>query len=206
MRAPCFLLILLALTAFAQSQVVGIPSVIDGDSLEIRGVKVRLYGIDAPEMGQTCTDARGLRYRCGARAANELAAFIARRTVTCTRRSTDRHGRMVAVCFLGRTNLNEWVVRQGWALAFVRYSTAYVAAQRQAVANRRGLHQGSFEAPWDWRNRGSSTTPQRPQSPSKEVYYRSCSEARAAGAAPLRMGQPGYRPGLDRDKDGIACE
>lgn len=199
------LLVLYLLTA-AHAQIVGIPSVVDGDTLEIRGITVRLYGIDAPEMGQLCTDARGQRYRCGAKAANELAAFIARRTVSCTRRSTDRYGRVVAVCFLGRVNLNEWMVQQGWALAYVRYSSAYLAAQRQAVANRRGLHQGSFEAPWDWRRRGEPTPQPRQEGSSGSVYYRSCREARAAGAAPIRQGQPGYRVGLDGDRDGVACE
>lgn len=200
------LLFFVGYACFAQAQLVGIPSVIDGDTLEIHGIQVRLYGIDAPEMGQLCTDARGQRYRCGARAANELANFIARRTISCTRRSTDRYGRTVAVCFLGSTNLNEWMVQQGWALAYVRYSRAYMAAQRQAVASRRGLHQGSFEAPWDWRNRGSTNNPGLQQSSSRGVYYQSCREVRAAGAAPLRAGQPGYRVGLDRDRDGVACE
>jgi endonuclease YncB( thermonuclease family) len=205
MRVLAFLLVF-GYALFAQAQLVGIPSVIDGDTLEIRGIKVRLYGIDAPEMGQLCTDAKGQRYRCGAKAANELANFIARRTVSCTRRSTDRYGRMIAVCFLGKTNLNEWMVQQGWALAYARYTSAYVAAQRQAVANRRGLHQGSFEAPWDWRRRGSRSNTGHTSGTGRGVFYRSCREARAAGAAPLHIGQPGYHQGLDGDRDGVACE
>lgn len=100
------------------------------------------------------------------------------------------------------------------ALAYVEYGgSVYLEAQRQAQAARRGVWQGSFQAPWEYRrnpaNPPTAGTP-RPSSPPTPApsgaYYRNCAEARAAGAAPIYRGQPGYRKGLDRDGDGVACE
>lgn len=202
------LLFALAL-AQAPSSVTGVASVIDGDTLEIRGVRVRLYGVDAPESSQLCLNAQGKQYRCGAESANRLAAFLGQRTVTCVRRDTDRYGRMVGVCTVGTTDVNEWLVRNGLAVAYVEYSRDYVAAERAARAAKVGIWAGTFQMPWEYRanpsNPPSAGTP-RPSSPPADVYYANCAEARAAGAAPIYRGQPGYRPALDRDGDGVACE
>lgn len=209
----CFLIALSL--ALAQNTVVGRASVVDGDTLEIQGVRVRLWGVDAVESNQTCLDAQGKVYPCGRRAAFALADFLGQRTVSCTRRDTDRYGRMVAVCSVADVEVNRWLVEQGWALAYVQYGGGvYLDSQDRARAGKRGIWQGSFQAPWEYRrnpaNPPTAGSP-RPQSPSpapspSSVYYRNCAEARAAGAAPIYRGQPGYRPGLDRDGDGIACE
>ncbi|GIW26254.1 MAG: hypothetical protein KatS3mg075_741 [Meiothermus sp.] len=209
----CFLIALSL--ALAQNTVVGRASVVDGDTLEIQGVRVRLWGVDAVESNQTCLDAQGKVYPCGRRAAFALADFLGQRTVSCTRRDTDRYGRMVAVCSVADVEVNRWLVEQGWALAYVQYGGGvYLDSQNRARAGKRGIWQGSFQAPWEYRrnpaNPPTAGSP-RPQSPSpapspSSVYYRNCAEARAAGAAPIYRGQPGYRPGLDRDGDGIACE
>ncbi|WP_371259545.1 thermonuclease family protein [Bradyrhizobium sp. URHD0069] len=74
----------------------GQASVIDGDTLEIHGTRIRLWGVDAPESSQVCRGEGSLQYRCGARAANDLDAFIARRPVICLPMSLDRYGRTVA--------------------------------------------------------------------------------------------------------------
>ncbi|GIW28889.1 MAG: hypothetical protein KatS3mg070_2252 [Meiothermus sp.] len=209
----CFLFALSL--ALAQDTVAGRASVIDADSLEIQGVRIRLWGVDAVESGQTCLDAQGKVYPCGRRAAFALADFLGQRTVSCTRRDTDRYGRVVAVCGVAGVEVNRWLVEQGWALAYVQYGGGvYLDSQDRARAGKRGIWQGSFQAPWEYRrnpaNPPTAGSP-RPQSPSpapspSSVYYRNCAEARAAGAAPIYRGQPGYRPGLDRDGDGIACE
>ena len=131
---------------------VGVATVIDGDTLEIHGQRIRLHGIDAPESGQTCEDAQAGTYRCGAKAALALADRLGRSPVTCTARDTDRYGRVVAVCRQGDgTDINRWMVEVGYALAYRRYSTDYVAAENVARAARIGFWQGAFVPPWDWR-------------------------------------------------------
>ncbi|WP_147075217.1 thermonuclease family protein, partial [Meiothermus hypogaeus] len=192
--------------ALAQNTVVGRASVVDGDTLEIQGVRIRLWGVDAVESSQTCLDAGGKPWPCGRRAAFALADFLGQRTVSCTRRDTDRYGRMVAVCSVADVEVNRWLVEQGWALAYVEYGgQVYLDSQNRARAGKQGIWQGSFQAPWEYRRNPASPPTAgspRPQGPSpapspSSVYYRNCAEARAAGAAPIYRGQPGYRPGLD---------
>ncbi|WP_026234508.1 thermonuclease family protein [Calidithermus timidus] len=207
---PWFVLLLaLVGLSLAQSILVGRSSVIDGDTLEIQGVRIRLWGVDSVESSQTCLDAAGKPWPCGRRAAFALADFLGQRTVHCEQKDTDRYGRMVAVCSVGGTEVNRWLVEQGWAMAYTRYGGAvYLDSQRQAQAARRGIWQGSFEPPWEYRsNPANPPTAGTPRgSDPTSAYYRNCTEARAAGAAPIYRGQPGYRKGLDRDGDGVACE
>ncbi len=133
------------------SALTGTASVIDGDTLAIHGHRIRLHGIDAPESGQTCEDAGGRSYRCGQVAALALADRIGRRPVTCIARDTDRYGRRIAVCEEGGRDLNAWMVAGGHALAYRRYSRDYVGEEAAARDAGRGLWQGRFVAPWDWR-------------------------------------------------------
>lgn len=103
----------------------GQDSVIDGDTIEIHGQRIRLYGIDAPESGQTC-EADGKVYRCGKDAAFALTDKIGRQTVECEDRGRDRYDRVIAICYAGGQDIGAWLVDQGWALAFRRYSLDYV--------------------------------------------------------------------------------
>ena len=131
----------------------GPVSVIDGDTIDIAGQRVRLHGIDAPETKQTCR-ADGKQWRCGVYAGFALAEMIGRHWVHCRERDRDHYGRIVAVCNLAGPegpNVNAWIVREGWALAYRRYSTRYVAAENTAREARRGIWKGKFVAPWDWR-------------------------------------------------------
>jgi endonuclease YncB( thermonuclease family) len=125
----------------------------DGDTIEIHGQRIRLHGIDAPEGGQTCLDAAGRNWRCGQRAALALQDLIGRRTVTCDERDVDRYGRIVGRCLAGELDINGWLVAQGLALAYRRYSQDYVAAEDEARAAGRGMWAGTFEPPWEWRRR-----------------------------------------------------
>jgi endonuclease YncB( thermonuclease family) len=128
----------------------GPARVIDGDTLEVAGVRVRLWGIDAPESRQTC-EADGQDYACGERATRHLRTLVADRTVSCEPRTRDRYGRTVALCRTDGSDLGAAMVRDGWALAFVRYAADYVAEELEARAARRGLWQGAFTLPWEWR-------------------------------------------------------
>lgn len=134
----------------SRPNVSGSGRVLDGDTLEIGRTRVRLHGIDAPESRQSCV-ADGRRWPCGERATRALASRIGSRTVNCEERDRDRYGRSVGVCREAGEDLNAWMVRQGWALAYRRYSRAYVAEESEARTARRGMWRGDFVKPWDWR-------------------------------------------------------
>jgi endonuclease YncB( thermonuclease family) len=148
--------ILLCLSASAgwaldRQPLVGTASVIDGDTLEIHGQRIRLRGIDAPESRQLCNDAAGKPYRCGQRAALALSDKIGRGTVSCEPRDKDRYGRIVAVCRIGSIDLNSWLVAQGLAIAYRRYSRDYTSQEAAARNAKRGVWAGSFIEPAAWR-------------------------------------------------------
>lgn len=128
----------------------GWARVVDGDTIEIAGRRVRLHGIDAPERDQAC-ERDGQPYACGTEATRALGAILAGRIVRCTGRDHDRYGRIVAVCWAGGADVGEAMVRNGWAVAFRRYSHDYVAAEAAARREKRGLWAGRFATPEDWR-------------------------------------------------------
>jgi endonuclease YncB( thermonuclease family) len=135
----------------------GRPSVIDGDTIEIHGRRIRLHGIDAPEASQTCSIG-GRQYRCGQEAALALADHIGQRPVACEQRDIDRYGRVVALCRVGREDIGAWLVSQGWALAYARYSRDYIDQEIIARAGKRGMWRGTFMPPWAWRGRGADAS------------------------------------------------
>ena len=129
-----------------------VPRIVDADTLEVAGQKVRLQGIDAPESAQSCRQATGQRYPCGDHATQALRTRIGTDAVTCTIEGRDRYLRALGICYAADgTDLNGWLVRQGHALAYRRYSTTYVAQEDQAKAAQAGLWAGEFVPPWDWR-------------------------------------------------------
>lgn len=145
------MLLLLSSAALADN-FAGQASVVDGDTLEIHGIRIRLWGIDAPESSQFCRGEDGTQYRCGAQAANELDTFIARRPVNCVPFSLDPYGRTVATCSVSGVDLGEWLVRNGLALDWPQYSKGrYNGAQRDAEHARRGIWKGSYVEPWLYR-------------------------------------------------------
>lgn len=151
-RRTLVLTFLLLSRAASAADFVGQASVIDGDTLDIHGIRIRLWGIDAPESNQLCRGADSNLYRCGAKAANELDIFIARRPVSCSSVSADQYGRTVATCLVGTADLGEWLVSNGLALDWPRYSHGrYSAAQRDADRSGRGMWAGSYVEPWLYR-------------------------------------------------------
>ncbi len=140
----------IAPAAFAAADIIGQASVIDGDTIEIHGQRIRLFGIDAPEHDQLC-EAGGHQYRCGQQASLALSDQIGSKSVDCVPRDVDQYGRVVAVCSVTGEDLNAWMVRHGWALAYRHYSTAYVPDEDTARMAGGGIWRGTFDAPWDWR-------------------------------------------------------
>ena len=132
----------------SRSTVSGSARVVDGDTLDVGAVRVRLHGVDAPESRQSCV-AGGRRWACGERATRALAGRLGGRTVACEER--DRYGRIVAVCRDGGEDVNAWMVSHGWALAYRRYSRDYVGEETAARDARLGMWRGDFVPPWDWR-------------------------------------------------------
>ncbi|MEM8647268.1 MAG: thermonuclease family protein [Pseudomonadota bacterium] len=129
----------------------GKANVTDGDSLMVAGTEVRLYGIDAPEGRQVCTDKNGSPYRCGREAARALRRLIGGREVTCQVEELDRYGRSVSVCEAGGVNLNREMVAMGWAVAYRSHAHDFADAEDGARTARKGLWQGLFDRPSDWR-------------------------------------------------------
>ncbi len=125
--------------------------VIDGDSLMVDGVETRLEGIDAPEYHQECYDKNRRRYRCGAEATAYMQKLVKGKKVFCRKLGTDRYKRQVAVCYADGKDINREMVRAGMAVAYDRYSDEYVADERDARKNKRGIWQGKFMKPELWR-------------------------------------------------------
>lgn len=145
-------LLIAATAALAQGRlIIGVASVIDGDTIEIHGERIRLFGIDAPESRQECRRPDGSLWRCGQQAALALQDHIGRRPIKCEQRDIDRYHRIVAQCRLAGEDINGWLVATGWAVAFTRYSRDYVQQEEEARAERRGIWSGDFAMPWDWR-------------------------------------------------------
>jgi len=140
----------LATAPAAAESVSGEARVIDGDSLEVAGKRIRLFGIDAPEATQKC-ERSGERWACGEAAAEQLKGLIAADSVTCEGNEHDAYGRLLAVCRVAGVDLNRAMVAGGWATAFLRYSADYVADETRARAARLGLWGSNFMAPEDYR-------------------------------------------------------
>ena len=129
----------------------GQAEVVDGDSLRMGALRLRLHGIDAPEVGQTCRDANGAEWSCGMWSKAQLGALVAGKAVACTAVDHDRYGRVVARCTVGGADLGAAMVRAGAARAYRAYSTAYVGPEAAARAARRGIWAGTHDDPAAWR-------------------------------------------------------
>ena len=133
--------------------------VIDGDTIKINSKKVRLFGIDAPEKKQKCKKlflsiyilSFDKSYDCGIISTNKLKNKIKDNIIICKSKGKDRYKRIIAECFKDKTNLNSWLVRNGYAVAYLKYSKKYLTAQNLAKKENRGIWQGKFEMPWDYR-------------------------------------------------------
>lgn len=129
----------------------GTPEVIDGDSLRVAGIAVRLSGIDAFERDQWC-GIETTRWPCGQRATERMRALVAN-GVRCEPNGQTSYRRTVAVCFAGGQDVGGILVREGLALADPRYGANYRVLESTAAAFQSGVHSGPFQAPWEFRRR-----------------------------------------------------
>ena len=154
MWRAAFLSIELTLFAIpAQAQPMSAPvRVVDGDMLGMNGVRIRLWGIDAPEIRETCEGKDGRTYECGRDSAAVMRELTRGRLVTCDDRGRDRYGRVVAACRTESGEINAAIVRRGWAVDWPRYSHGRYQAEEQAArAGGLGIWSGRFELPSEWR-------------------------------------------------------
>ena len=125
--------------------------VVDGDTIHKGSKKFRLEGIDAPELSQSCLY-QGKTWFCGRAATRALAKNIeAAKTIKCEGDEKDNYGRVIAICHADNQDLNAWMVKNGWALAYIKYSKKYLKEQQYAKKNGLGMWKGQFVVPWDWR-------------------------------------------------------
>lgn len=129
----------------------GVARVINGDTLEIKGRSLRIFAIDAPEANQTCADSRGRAYSCGKEAARWLKSWISGQELECRVMQKDANGNLVGICSLGDYDIGAALVNAGWAVSYTEISDIYFPYELQAQKDGRGLWQGQFYKPWDWR-------------------------------------------------------
>ena len=143
-------------------EIIGIPKIVDGDTVYINNYKIRLEGIDAPEMKQKCKKEKlkissiiGYTfyedYYCGEHSKENLEAKVKGSNIKCIFFTKDRYKRYLAKCFKGKINLNRWMVRNGHAVAYRRYSKEFIPDEDFAKENKLGLWQGKFLNPEKWR-------------------------------------------------------
>ena len=147
-----FLVLIINILAF--SKILNASSslkIIDGDTIILNSVKIRFYGIDTPEIKQTCTDKYGHAYLCGVKAKLELKKIIGSKKVSCIKKTKDRYKRSISICYVDENDINSLMVKRGWALAYRKYSKKYVKDEAIAKLNNAGMWSGKFIAPWKWR-------------------------------------------------------
>lgn len=178
-------LLLTGAAANPEGPLVGLARAIDGDSLTVDDREVRLFGIDAPEHQQTCTR-NGQDWACGEDAAGELAKLVTGRRVICIPLGVDQYRRVLGRCMEGATDVNSTMVTSGYAIAYRRYSSDYVAAEDIARLGKRGLWSGKFQLPSEYRHRdaapaGARASRKRPGAAAHEWASRARSDCNIKG-------------------------
>jgi endonuclease YncB( thermonuclease family) len=156
-RIALALLLMLPPGLALAADITGVPKIRDGDQIVIGNTRIRLGGIDAPSADQLCLNNSGERWTCGVAARDELIKHADNKTWTCHTQRTDRRGRVVARCEVDGEDIQKWLVKNGWALSYTRFSHDYDEDEKAAREAKAGMWQGAFIAPWDWRVRNKKT-------------------------------------------------
>jgi len=143
------------------NKISGFAKIVDGDTIKINSKKIRLYGIDAPEKKQKCKKTYltisfmsfTKDYMCGEVSTQKLIKKINNQKLNCNIIDVDRYKRLIGECFKRNINLNSWMVSNGYAVAYRKYSKKYVLDEINAKNNKLGIWQGKFEMPWDYRRK-----------------------------------------------------
>ena len=143
------------------NKISGFAKVVDGDTIKINSKKIRLYGIDAPEKKQKCKKTYltisfmsfTKDYMCGDVSTEKLIKKINKQKLNCNILDVDRYKRLIGECFKRNINLNSWMVSNGYAVAYRKYSKKYVSDEINAKNNKLGIWQGKFEMPWNYRRK-----------------------------------------------------
>ena len=159
----CSVLVLLCLPVVAAAEIRGPVIVIDADTIDVSGTRVRLYAIDAPELDQSCETELGTAFDCGAWATAQVRARFEGRRAICTPRDTDRYGRVVATCTVDAQDVGREIVAEGWAFAYRRYGMDYDLEEKAAYVADRGLHGMRVQSPaWFRKTRAKGRIPPDP--------------------------------------------
>ena len=126
--------------------------VVDGDTIHIGSNKYRFSGIDTPEIKQTCSKDNAI-IMCGVLAKNALIHKINNHPVLCKQETIDRYKRIVAECFVNNESLSKYLVRNGYAFAYRKYSKKFIEDEQYAKENKLGLWSMNFEYPWEYRRK-----------------------------------------------------
>ena len=144
--------VLLSSPAYAEPTMIsGVPVITDGDTIRIGDTKIRIEGMDAPERDQLCADENFQNYPCGTKATEAMREIVGGKSVDCTISGLDRYGRSLGTCTVDGLDIGQEMVRDGWALAFVRYSKRYVEHEAAARTVKAGMWAGTFLEPWNYR-------------------------------------------------------
>ena len=154
-----FILIIVFLLSFTNignsKTILGKAKIIDGDTIHIKSNKIRLHGIDAPETKQTCKIDNQDWY-CGKQSIKELKNLINNQKVECNVNDVDRYNRYVAICFVNEININQWMVKNGWAIAYRYYSKDYIVEEKYANDNKLGIWNSEFIEPYAYRRQNKN--------------------------------------------------
>ena len=144
----------------AHSEIIsGTAKVIDGDTIKIDNKKIRLHGIDAPEINQLCSKtflsififSFEKKYKCGEISKKKLENYVHNNYIKCKVKGIDKYNRILGTCYKNTININSRMVRSGQAVAYRKFSKKYISVQREAKKEEIGLWSGKIDMPWDWR-------------------------------------------------------
>lgn len=190
------ILLALAITTLAAPAFADV-TIVDGDTVKIDGKTIRIVQIDTPELNGHCE----AEVENAMHAANRLRELLATGNVTYKATGTDRYGRTLAKVYVGKTDVGKAMIKEGYALPYQPGAEAKLKRVQTWCPSVTSLDYDPASKPMQF-----AASKKQASQEDGDVYYQNCSAARAAGAAPISYGEPGYRAKLDRDSDGIACE